>query len=159
MNGASRSLGEADVTEPTQVTHVACEYCRSEMSVDALPMVCSVCRTAHRFDAANQRLVVVASPPQVFERLVLFVLLAGAVCLIAPKVSSAAACFLFFIGFAIHLWNGWRTGVIRSNLGGLLAWARTIYRDEQPLAFQAALLIEGAWTLLLLLASIFLLGA
>src|SRR5688572_12047586 len=104
------------VRPPHYAMSFPCDYCHSGVSSDTTVLVCPSCRTAYRYDQRSQRFIVTSSPPQFFEILALLVLLLGIVVLFAPKIPQAVGWLLAFIGFAIHLWNGWRTGVIRSDI-------------------------------------------
>lgn len=123
-----------------------CEHCHETVDAeDALPS-CRTCGTTYRYDATKATHTVVSSRAQLHDIIALVLMALGILGLISDRLPSGLSWFCVFAGFALHYWNGIRTGVLSSRFL-LFRWHWAVYRAESPTAFSLAMIIEGLWVL------------
>ena len=119
-----------------------------------MPLHCKTCGTTYRYDTTKAAYTVVISRAKFYDIIALLLLITGIAGLLSSRLPSGFTWFCIFTGFALHYWNGVRTGVLSSRFI-LLRWGWTVYRVESPTLFSLAMIIEGIWVMVFFFIFIF----
>lgn len=121
-----------------------CEHCHETVDAATAPPSCKTCGTTYRYDFAKAAYRVETCRAQFYNIIALLLMILGIAGLLSSKVHSGIGWFFVFAGFALHYWNGLRSGVLSSRFF-FFRWHWTVYRAESPTGFTVAAIIEGLW--------------
>ncbi len=123
-----------------------CGHCHEAVNAEDASPSCQTCGTTYRYDSTKAAHTVVSSRARFYDNAAIGFMVLGIVGLASTHLPSGPAWFCMFAGFALHYWNGIRSGVLSSRFI-LFRWYWTVYRAETPTAFFLAMIIEGLWVL------------
>ena len=131
-----------------------CEHCHETVFAETTSPSCRTCGTTYRYDSTKAAYSVAKSRAQFYDMIALLLMVGGIAGLFSDRVPKGTSWFFAFAGFALHYWNGLRTGVLSSRFF-FFRWHWTVYRAESPTAFFLAMIIEGLWVLAFLFIFLF----
>jgi hypothetical protein len=131
-----------------------CEHCRETVDPEIVPLHCRTCGTTYRYDTTKAAYTVVTSRVQFCNIIAVLLIITGIAGLISSRLPSGFTWFCIFAGFALHYWNGARTGVLSSHFI-LFRRSWTVYRAESPTLFSLAMIIEGFFVVVLFFMFLF----